>query len=178
MKKKSKMSACHSAKGGLSVDRRDFLKLSGTATLLTGVAAGKAHAFVAPSLPYKSVKVANIKDLREDHPISFNYPDESSPAMLVKLGVEAIGGIGPQRDIVAFSALCTHQGCPLSYQKKRFVCACHYSMFDPAKNGQTYQGHASQWLPQITLRLDSTTGDIYAEGIEGLVWGRSKNIIK
>lgn len=164
-------------KCGLAVDRRDFLKLSGTAAILAGTATGKVQAF-ASSLPYKSVKVANIKDLKEDQPIFFNYPDESSPAALVKLGVEAIGGVGPQRDIVAFSALCTHQGCPLSYQKKRFVCACHYSMFDPAKNGQTYQGHASQWLPQITLRLDPTTGDIYAEGIEGLVWGRPKNIIK
>lgn len=162
----------------LKVDRRDFLKLSGTTAVLVGSAGGKVQAFAAVSMPYKSIKVANIRDLKEDQPIFFNYPDESSPAILVKLGKEAIGGVGPQRDIVAFSALCTHQGCPVSYQKKRFICPCHYSMFDPAKNGQTYQGHASQWLPQITLRVEPTTGDIYAEGIEGLVWGRPKNIIK
>ncbi len=166
------------SKCGISLDRRDFLKLSGATTFLVGASAGKARAFYAPSLPYKRVKVANIKDLKEDQPVLFNYPDESSPAILVKLGKEAIGGVGPQRDIVAFSALCTHQGCPVSYEKKRFICRCHYSMFDPAKNGQTYQGHASQWLPQIILRFEPTTGDIYAEGIEGLIWGRAKNIIK
>ncbi len=178
MKRKSKMSTYRQANCSLSVDRRDFLKLSGAATVLAGAAVGKARASVAPSLPYKKVKVANIRDIKEDQPVLFNYPDESSPAILVKLGKEAIGGVGPQRDIVAFSALCTHQGCPISYEKKRFICRCHYSMFDPAKNGQTYQGHASEWLPQVILRFEPTTGDIYAEGIEGLVWGRSKNIIK
>jgi len=68
-------------------------------------------------------------------------------------------------------------GCPVSYAKKRFICACHYSMFDPAKNGQTYQGHASEWLPQIILRFEPRTGDIYAEGVEGLIWGRIRNIL-
>ena len=161
----------------LRLDRRDFLKLSSSATLLVGAAANGVKVSHAYSLPYKRVKVANIQDLKTDEPVYFNYPDESSPAILIKLGTEAIGGIGPQKDIVAFSALCTHQGCPVNYEKKRFICKCHYSMFDPAKNGQTYQGHASQWLPQIVLSLDSSTGDIYAEGIEGLVWGRAKNVL-
>lgn len=127
--------------------------------------------------PIQKKRVANIKDLKPDQPILFNYPDEDSPAILVKLGEEAFGGVGPSRDIVAFSSLCTHMGCPVSYENKRFVCRCHYSMFDPAKNGQTFQGHASEWLPQIILRYEPKTGDIYAEGVEGLIWGRSRNLL-
>ncbi len=142
--------------------------------LLTNVRFAKA--FVAPSLPYKRKKIANIRDLKTHKPIMFNYPDENSPAVLVKIGRPAIGGVGPNRDIVAFSALCTHQGCPLTYSKGRFVCKCHYSMFDPAKNGQTYQGHASEWLPQIRLSIDSR-GNIYAEAVEGLIWGRVINLL-
>jgi NADH-dependent fumarate reductase subunit C len=75
-------------------------------------------------------------------------------------------------------SLCTHMGCPVVYSKKRFLCACHYSLFDPAKNGQSYQGHASEWLPQIILRFEPRTGDIYAEGVEGLIWGRVRNVLK
>ena len=142
--------------------------------LLTSVRLTKA--FVAPSLPYKRAKIANIRDLKPHEPIMFNYPDKNSPAILVKLGRPAIGGVGPDRDIVAFSALCTHMGCPVNYSNGRFICKCHYSMFDPAKNGQTYQGHASEWLPQIRLSVDRR-GNIYAEAVEGLIWGRVINLL-
>ena len=142
--------------------------------LLTNIRFAKA--FVAPSLPYRRKKIANVRELRTHKPVMFNYPDENSPAILVKIGRPAIGGVGPKKDIVAFSALCTHMGCPIQYSKGRFVCKCHYSMFDPAKNGQTYQGHASEWLPQIRLKVDRR-GNIYAEGIEGLVWGRIINLL-
>ncbi len=135
-----------------------------------------AKAFVAPSLPYRKKKIANIRELKTHKPIMFNYPDEKSPAVLVKIGRPAVGGVGPKKDIVAFSALCSHMGCPIQYSKGRFVCKCHYSMFDPAKNGQTYQGHASEWLPQIRLKVDRR-GNIYAEAVEGLIWGRIINLL-
>ena len=135
-----------------------------------------AKAFVAPSLPYRRKKIANIREVKLHKPITFNYPDSSSPAILVKIGRPAVGGVGPNKDIVAFSALCTHQGCPINYSKGRFICKCHYSMFDPAKNGQTYQGHAAEWLPQIRLRVDRR-GNIYAEAVEGLIWGRAINLL-
>jgi arsenite oxidase small subunit len=92
------------------------------------------------------------------------------------LNQTAIGGVGNLKNVVAFSSLCPHMGCPVSYSKERFVCGCHYSMFDASKNGQTYQGLASQWLPQVILRLDGASGNIYAEGIEGLVYGRISNL--
>ncbi|WP_425480287.1 arsenate reductase (azurin) small subunit [Hydrogenivirga caldilitoris] len=159
----------------LNVSRRTFV--GGSIVLGTLLVSHRfAKACVAPSLPYRKKKIASIRDVKAHKPIMFNYPDENSPAVLVKIGRPAIGGVGPDKDIVAFSALCTHQGCPLQYSKGRFVCKCHYSMFDPAKNGQTYQGHASEWLPQIKLSVDRR-GNIYAEAVEGLVWGRAINLL-
>ncbi len=50
------------------------------------------------------------------NPVHFQYPDEgtNSIAMLVKADIECGGGIGRQRDIVAYSMTCTHQGGPLT----------------------------------------------------------------
>jgi arsenite oxidase small subunit len=104
--------------------------------------------------------------------VAFYYPDQNASAWLVKLKTPAFEGVGPEQDIVAFSGICTHMGCPVGFDGDRFVCPCHYSMFDPAKNGHVYQGLASDYLPQITLRLDAA-GDIHAERMSGLVWGRA-----
>lgn len=65
-------------------------------------------------------------------------------------------------------------GCPVEFTGDRFVCPCHYSMFDPAKNGQVYQGLASDYLPQIVLEIDAA-GDIHAVRMSGLAWGRTSD---
>lgn len=157
------------------ISRRQFLQGSSASMALTlfGLA-GRVDA--ATGKRYPSMKVGNIKQLKAGEPLQFNYPDSSSPCIMVMLHREAIGGIGSGKNVVAFSSLCPHMGCPLNFSNERFVCGCHYSMFDAAKNGQTYQGLASQWLAQIVLRLDSASGNIYAEGIEGLLYGRISNL--
>lgn len=157
------------------ISRRQFLQGSSAsmALALFGLA-GRVDA--ATGKRYPSVKIGNIRELKVGEPVQFNYPDDSSPCTLVMLNQTAIGGVGNLKNVVAFSSLCPHMGCPVSYSKERFVCGCHYSMFDASKNGQTYQGLASQWLAQVILRLDGANGNIYAEGIEGLVYGRISNL--
>lgn len=135
--------------------------------------AGAAHA-MPDGRPWPSAKITNIKSLEPGKPVDFTYPDAKAPALLVKLRTAAYEGVGPGRDIVAFSSLCTHMGCPVEFTGDRFVCPCHYSMFDPAKNGQVYQGLASDYLPQIVLEIDSA-GDIHAVRMSGLVWGRASD---
>jgi len=157
------------------ISRRKFLQ-SSSATLALALLGVSGKAEGAPAHTYPSLKVGNIRELKTGEPLQFTYPDSASPCTIVMLKDEAVGGVGPGRNVVAFSALCPHMGCPVSYSSGRFVCKCHYSMFDASKNGQTYQGLASQWLAQVTLRIDNATGSIYAERIEGLVSGRIGNL--
>lgn len=158
------------------VTRRAFLQ-GAAVTIVTATSLGKAQGWFAPQLAYPALKIGNVNALKDGVAVNFNYPDDASQGLLVKLGTPAIGGLGKGRDIVAYSAACTHMGCGVQYVSGRFRCPCHYSMFDPAKNGQVYQGLASSYLPQIPLRI-AKNGDIYAIAIDGLVWGRAQNLLK
>lgn len=156
------------------MNRRDFVKVA----VVTAAAAGITEPALAQisARKYPRTRVGKVPDLVTGAAVSFNYPDEKSPALLVKLGRAALGGVGAAGDIVAFSSLCTHLGCPVQYEKDHFLCPCHYSKFDPALGGQAFQGLATQYLPQILLRVDEATQEIYAEGVEGLIWGRVENV--
>jgi arsenite oxidase small subunit len=124
-----------------------------------------------------AVAVAPLAELQPGGAIGFAYPDEESPAVLLRLAGPVDGGIGPGQDIVAFSTLCTHKGCPVAYHAERqmLICPCHWSSFDPAKGGRMIIGQASQGLPKITLRIEA--GMVEAVGLEGLIYGRHTNIL-
>lgn len=55
--------------------------------------------------------------------------------------------------VVAFSAICTHQGCVVLPEKSEFDCPCHGSRFDAA-TGKVLGGPAQSPLPEITVTLD------------------------
>ena len=98
--------------------------------------------------------------------------------MLLKLGQAVEGGVGPDSDIVAFSTLCPHKGWMLSYdgEDKTLNCPGHWSRFDCEKAGQQIWGHATNNLPQFSLRLDES-GDILADGVDELIYGRLSNVL-
>ena len=52
----------------------------------------------------------------------------------------------------------------------------HYSVFDCEKSGLQVMGQATQNLPQFTLRVASN-GDIFAEGVDELIYGRLSNVL-
>ena len=172
-----------------SHSRRDFLKASagiagGLGVLAFPAGLDRVFADVSPGVQrltdtYPEVIVGNVSSLAEGEPSDFRYPLEQQTNFLVKLGVPATGGVGPSGDIVAFSYLCSHMGCPLDglFNKEHKMlgpCPCHYSRFDLSKGGLLILGQATQSLPQITLE---TRGDeIYATGVTGLVYGFANNI--
>ena len=130
---------------GNLVSRREFLKLTG------GVAAGAAalptNADAAPAAdsggamqPYKAKAVGKASSLSVNQAVNFTFPDASSPCALVKMGTPVLGGVGPNRDIVAYSTLCTHMGCPVAYDSAQrvFKCPCHFSTFDAEKAGRWF----------------------------------------
>lgn len=58
--------------------------------------------------------------------------------------------------IVAYSSVCTHQGCDLTQwlpDTRTFKCYCHYSEFDASKLGQPMHGPATRKLAILPLAL-------------------------
>ena len=168
------------------LSRRTFLKTSGTsvaagaAATIGGVAATPdANAATGGPAAYEHKTVAQAKKLKTNVPVNFTYPDTSSPCTLVKLGRAAPGGVGPDGDIVAYSGLCTHMGCPVAYdaERKVFKCPCHFSTFDAEMAGQMVCGQATEDLPRIVLRYDEKDDSVKAVAIDGLIYGRQANIL-
>lgn len=56
--------------------------------------------------------------------------------------------------VVAYSSVCTHQGCDLTQwlpDTRTFKCYCHYSEFDASKLGQPMHGPATRKLAILPL---------------------------
>lgn len=171
------------------LSRRDLLKWGGSAAASAAALAGGAAPAAAQSPAgapasgvrgYPATALGRAAELQTGVPVQFNYPDAASPCVLLKTGSAAPGGIGPQRDIVAFSVLCTHRGCPVAYDAgaRTFKCPCHFSIFDPEKSGQQVCGQATVNLPQIVLDYDVAADRISAVGIDGLIYGRVTNLLE
>jgi arsenite oxidase small subunit len=166
----------------VDVGRRQFLRGAGLA------AAGAAAAGVMPvqaraatgqaRVSYPSNRLANVSELKVNEPLDVAYPDDDAPGVLIKLGAQVEGGAGPDGDIVGFSTVCPHKGFPLVFNAgdNTLNCPGHYSRFDCERGGLQVWGQATQNLPQYTLRIDDK-GDIYAEGVDELLYGRLSNVL-
>jgi arsenite oxidase small subunit len=165
--------------------RRQFLIAGGgvTATvLLSSVFPATAFGDRKVRLTtYPEKKIATLGQLKTNVPVSFSYPNNDlySGSFAVKLGVPAGGGVGSQRDIVAFNSLCSHMGGLLlgTYKPEHKVmgpCPFHLSTFDLTRHGMVVAGHATEPLPQIVLEVRGQ--DIYATGVVGLIYGYSDNL--
>jgi len=161
----------------MPVSRLRFLSASGaaTASLVAGAVQNATVAEGATASP--SVAIGKAKAFQVGKAVGFHYPDAEAPALAVKIGHKVDGGVGPEGDIVAYSQLCVHRGCPVSYNAvaRTFVCPCHYSVYDPERSGQLVIGHATTNLPRIVLAYDPTSDEIKATGVQGLIFGRFDN---
>jgi thiosulfate dehydrogenase [quinone] large subunit len=76
---------------------------------------------------------------------SFSDPATGNPAWVVHPSASTF---------VAFSAVCTHAGCPVQYDagSVQFVCPCHGGAYD-ARTGQVLAGPPPSPLPRIPIRV-------------------------
>lgn len=179
------------AHGKCMLNRRKFLMYSGgtaaaastvSITLFAGTAQAETRQARVQGYPRKLV--AKLSELKDHTPVNFNYPDDgpNSQAMIVKMGnVQAGGGVGDKRDVVAFSYMCTHQGGPMQNTYKHVgdqrvmgQCPLHLSTYDLRRHGIIVSGQAYQSLPQVLLEVDGD--NVYAVGIMGLLFGRQENL--
>jgi arsenite oxidase small subunit len=170
--------------------RRNFLKISvvlsailaaGGIAAVTKSVTDRVSSSTGPVTPstFPRVKISNVTSLTQDQVVSFYYPLDNEPNILVKIGQKAVGGVGPDGDIVAFSQLCQHLGCDYAYQAPGTspacnanykapapvgYCCCHGSIYDFTKGGSVLGGPAPNPVPQVILEVD-TNGDIYATGM-------------
>lgn len=56
-------------------------------------------------------------------------------------------------EVVAFSAICTHKGCPVKPDGAEFACPCHGSRYDAA-NGAVTAGPAQRALDPVEVTVD------------------------
>ena len=70
---------------------------------------------------------------------------------------------------VAYSAICTHLSCTVSWKKRpelkasHIHCNCHDSVFDPLRGATVLAGPAPEPIPQIAIKVASN-GDIVLQG--------------
>ena len=130
----------------------------------------------------------------------FHYPFESTPCFLLNLGKPTVrdvqlktengsayqwaGGVGPNRSVVGYSAICAHrmsyptpQISFISYREKSTAgaagrpntihCCSEHSQYDPAAGAKVVSGPAPQPLAAILLEHDPGPDTLHAVGTLG-----------
>ena len=166
------------------VGRRGLLRVLGGATGIAAFHGAISTRSVAAAQGtrverrFERKRVGSVSALQPGRPEKIAYPDAGALAMLVRLPTPATGGVGPGGDIVAYSTICPHMGCPIEPavdDRGMFgPCRCHFSCFDLAHDGLMSQGQATESLPRILLEQDGD--DLYAVGVSGLLYGRHDNL--
>jgi Rieske Fe-S protein len=186
--------------------RRDFLL--GCAASTTGlVGALGAVAESGESRRYGRVKLVDeggqpvrLALLKRNTNYIFEYPFEATPCFLVHLDQPAgpvavplrtqaggeyrwAGGVGPERALVAYSAICAHklaypskQVSFISFQSrpgpkhkegKVIACCADGSVYDATAGARVMAGPAPQPLATILLEYDAKADEIHAIGTLG-----------
>jgi Rieske Fe-S protein len=185
------------------MQRRDFIRFCAVAAAAAGNPALAADA--TPNLYGRARLVgaggAALKagDIPAGRNLIFHYPFAATPCFLLNLGRPAKasarlvtadrrayqwqGGVGPQRSIVAYSAICAHKlAYPtkeisfISYRTEKSArnklgnvihCCAEHSQYDPAEGGRVLAGPAPQPLAAILLEHDPKSDELTAVGTLG-----------
>lgn len=156
------------------------LAVAGVAAITKSVTNAAESPAKTGSTTFPRLLIGHVGSLEVNKPVSFNYPLDNEPNLLVKVGQKAEGGVGPDGDIVAFSNICQHLGCVYGFQapdtsppcNTSFVapqpmgyCCCHGSRYDFLHDGAVIGGPAPRPVPAVVIEVDSS-GNIYATGMK------------
>lgn len=191
--------------------RRRFVRMCASVAALVGAnpallaqSHGPIHRYQRVQLVDERERPITAADLRVGENYLFYYPYVSTPCFLLNLGRPTKnaslqtedgrsyrweGGIGPQRSVVAFSAICAHKLShparevsfinyrhkPATFQSAAnesvrqaqvIYCCSEKSVYDPLDGARVLGGPAKQPLTTIALEQDDS-GAIFATGTVG-----------
>jgi arsenite oxidase small subunit len=188
------------------MERRDFIHVCAASALGLGTPASFAAADAQPRsyartrLTDESGQPLRAAQLAAGENYVFHYPFEGTPCFLINLGKPTTqnvalktgdgasyqwpGGVGPQRAIVGYSAICSHQlTYPtrqisfISYRERSTAskiskpnmihCCSEHSEYDPAAGARVMGGPAPQPLCAILLEHERATDALFATGTLG-----------
>ena len=188
------------------MDRRSFIEsctagaagLTAAATFSAWAANAKPKEYARALLVSERGEPLRSSDLRPQANYVFHYPFEATPVFLLDLGRPVAphslstqerhaynwpGGVGRNRSIVAFSAICAHQLVYptrdvsfISFRKTRaqrgvqdglIHCCAEHSQYDPARGAEVMSGPARQPLCAVLLSHDPKADTLTAYGTLG-----------
>lgn len=160
---------------------------------LAAIPAGSARRLYARTLltdergnPLRTVSLARERNYL------FHYPYATTPCFLLDLGRTVAapgdsawpGGVGPNRSLVAYSAICSHQltyptrdisfisyraeASPQNRHARVIHCCSEHSQYDPAQGARVLTGPAPHPLAAILLEHDPNQDALYALGTLGV----------
>ncbi len=146
------------------ITRRDFTRF--LCVISAGFATGNAW-ILSKSLRKKhreppTVEICKTGDLQPGKWMVFTYPDEKTPAMLIR----RLNG-----DFIAFLQKCTHLACPVAYERDRdgegeiLSCHCHNGTFD-IDTGEGLTGPPRELRPLPRLKLEIQNDRVLAVGYD------------
>jgi arsenite oxidase small subunit len=183
------------------MDRRSFVEqcavgagcVTAAITTQSFAADTRPHAYARTVLVDEQGQPLKASMLKPQTNYVFHYPFEATPVFLLDLGKPALpqklstkqqaqyawpGGVGKNRSVVAFSAICAHQlvyPTPqvsfISFRKTKALkgihdnvihCCADHSQYDPAKGAQVLSGPASQPLCAVLLEHDAQADTLTA----------------
>jgi arsenite oxidase small subunit len=185
------------------VKRREFVQLCtaaaacGAAPALSADRAARLHG--RARLVDEKGQPIRVDALTQDVTYVFDYPFVATPCFLIRLdrptpqSVELRtesgqpyrwdGGVGPQRSVVAYSAICAHkmtyptkqvsfigyraQPSPVAPSGRVITCCSDRSVYDPSNGARVVSGPAPQPLAAVLLEHDARTNEVWAVGTYG-----------
>lgn len=144
------LAACSQAKA--PADDRTSAGAGTTSTAGAGTAGSGTAGPGAASSPATSggAPLAKLSDIKVGEAVSAKGAD-GKPIIIAR---------PTESTVVAFSAVCTHQGCTVAPAGKELDCPCHGSVFN-ATTGQVINGPAPLPLPPVKVTL---SGDSVVAG--------------
>jgi thiosulfate dehydrogenase [quinone] large subunit len=137
----------------VNIERRGVIR-TGAVGALAVIASFAGRAFPKAAAASNSAQstakasgnqIIKLADLPVGATYNFKSAKQGVPSILFRTKV----------GVFAYSAICTHQGCTVAYDKgsKHLVCPCHGATYDPANGAKVLGGPTNTPLAKVNVKV-------------------------